>query len=316
MITIVTVIFTVSALTALHAIINYYTDGGFLYIDTLPPWHASNYKTIHGPLSYKNHYASLLILTIPLGFGLLLSNKSPKHHSKSALVLNFILSKNFILFVASLFMIMVLIFNTSRGGLIAFILGTTITTILFFYIKKIKPKNIYKNIAGLILIFITIIFSGLSDRLFERISNYGENGRDILRTTALNIVIDNPIIGTGPGTYPAIQHKYKPDTLNGNKMWQHVHNDYLELLSNQGIIGILLLGTAISMLIFSLIKGIKSNNSSLLGIQTSCLCSVFCVLIHSLMDFNFQLPVINVYFYIILAVGIRISSIKQSRSHY
>lgn len=313
-ITVITLLFSIAAITAIYALINYYTKGGFLYMETLPPWQASNYTTIHGPLSYKNHYASFLILTIPLGFGLMLSNKLNKSRSNLTKLLNFSLSKNIVFLLTSLFMVLVLVFNTSRGGLLSFFLGTFITIIFLMYIKRVQTNNIYKKIAALLLLIAIIILSGLSDRLFERINNYGENGRDTLRYTALQIAQDNPILGTGAGTYPAIQHMYKSENLNGNKMWQHVHNDYFELLSNQGAIGIILLGSTIILLLIRLISGIKSNKNSLFSIQVACLGSVLCVLIHSFMDFNFQLPLISVYFYIILAIGLKIPSLKRTKS--
>ena len=310
---VITLIFIVTTITAIYALINFHTQGSFFYIKTLPPWHASNYKTIHGPLSYKNHYASFLVLTIPLGLGLIVSNKLEKTKSKLSALLNLVFSKNIISLIFTLFLISILLLNTSRGGLIALFLGTCLTIAILVYTKKIKAKNLYKKIAALVFFIGILIFAGLTNKLFERIDKYGENGRDILRSTALNIAIDNPIIGTGAGTYPAIQHLYKSENLNGNKMWQHVHNDYLELLSNQGVLGLLLFCTAIILLLLKFLKGIHYNRSKLLGIQVACFCSVLCVLLHSFMDFNLQLPVINVYFYILLAVGLRISSIKHSK---
>lgn len=97
-------------------------------------------------------------------------------------------------------------------------------------------------------------------------------------------------------------------------MWQRAHNDYLELLSTQGIIGFSLLGAAIFLLYFRLAKGLKlsinKNTKNLYGLQVAGFCSVTAMLIHSLADFNFQLPANTVYFFVILAIGIRAKSLN------
>jgi O-antigen ligase len=92
-------------------------------------------------------------------------------------------------------------------------------------------------------------------------------------------------------------------------MSKRAHNDYLELLANQGLIGFTLLGLAILLLMIKLYQGLsKSLNSkkkALQGLQIASFCSSLAILLHSLADFNFHLPVNVVYFYLIIAIGIK-----------
>lgn len=311
----ITFIFATAVLTAIHAIINYHTNGSFFYIETLPPWQGSHYKTIHGPLSYKNHYASFLILTIPLGISLLFYKKPEKTKKITLQLFNFILSQHSIILAICAFMLAVLIFNTSRAGLLAFTVSIFFTYALTYTrnSKKIVLKKIILTAISVLTVISLILISGLSDRLLERASKYGENGRDTLRETTTIMIGNHWLLGTGAGTFPIIQHEYKSELLNGNKMWQHAHNDYLEALSNQGIIGAGLLGVAIFLLLYKLIASIRSNKSSTRNIQIGCLCSVLSILIHSFADFNFQLPVNTVYFYIILAIGLKAPLLKSRK---
>jgi O-antigen ligase len=100
-------------------------------------------------------------------------------------------------------------------------------------------------------------------------------------------------------------------------MSKRAHNDYLELLANQGVIGFSLLGAATLLLLLKLFRGLKKNKrgntQSLYGLQVASFCSVIAILVHSLADFNFHLPVNAVYFYLILAIGIKCQQLKKPK---
>ncbi|MEP4891156.1 MAG: O-antigen ligase family protein [Aliiglaciecola sp.] len=311
--TVLTVIMVTTTLASLYALANYLTKGSILYLKPLPPWNGSNHTTITGPLSYKNHFAALLILTIPLALGLLTTYKTSKlsHHP-----LGFLLSGRAFFLLVGVFLFFVLIFNTSRGGLLALVVSLLLSFALFKPKKILKTfhfKSWLKTSVAVIAMVLIILLSGLSDRLINRLESYGQNGRDIQRQTALTILSDFPATGSGAGTFPIIQNSYKSEFLSGNKMWQHVHNDYLELLSNQGILGFILMGLTIAFLIFKLYSSIKLNERSTKWLQISCFTSCNAFLIHSLIDFNFQLPVLAAYFVTILAVGLKIPTLRKAK---
>lgn len=162
-----------------------------------------------------------------------------------------------------------------------------------------------------------VLATGVTDTLTKRLDSQGytPNGRDLMHQTAFAIIKDSPIVGMGAGTYPILQHKYKSATLGHSAMSKRAHNDYLELLTNQGIIGFSLLAIATILLLTKLITGLKKNKkgktTSLHGLQIASFCAVTAILLHSLADFNFQLPTNAVYFYLILAIGIKIPLLKK-----
>jgi O-antigen ligase len=303
--------------TAIYSIINLYTQGAFLYVTPLPPWHEHDYKTINGPLSYKNHYAAFLVLTIPLGFGLFnyYQNRIKKVQSTRLNIINFVLSVRFLLLIFSTFLGIVLLMNASRAGFIALLLSVFITA---FIIRK--NINLKVTMKKLVIILFTIIFgifvTGISDRLINKIETNGDNGRESLRQTALLIVDDYTFFGTGAGTYPIIQNNYKPSNLHGKEMWQHAHNEYLELLATYGIVGVTCLFLGILLIlknILSILVILLKKKSSLLSLQVSYFCSILGMLIHSFADFNFQLPLNAIYFYIILALAVNTFYLKNQK---
>ncbi len=319
-------LFIGSAIIALYSLINHYSKGAFDLVSSIPPWTASWEKAAHGTFSYQNHYASFLTLTIPLGFGLIYSNinkNSNKEVGRSKLgkTLDLLMSTNGLYLLSLLVMIIALFKTASRGGNSIFVVSIVIT---FFCVlfqqnkpKKEKAKKTMLFVIGMLAVGIIVIFTGFTDSLTKRLASqgYNPNGRALMHQTALSIIQERPLVGTGAGTYPILQHKYKSPKLGNTAMSKRAHNDYLELLSNQGIIGFSLLGTATLLLLLKLFRGLKksrrNNTGSLYGLQIASFCSVIAILLHSLADFNFHLPVNAVYFYLILAVGIKIPRLKK-----
>lgn len=311
-------LFISSAIITMYSLIDFYSAGKLNIIDPLPPWDYYSHNAIHGTFSYKNHLASFLILTIPLGFGLIFTHKPTKANtSKTLLAMNLILSKHSFVIFFSILMITTLVLNSSRAGNAALLLSF-MTVMTYLTVKKRKSITRKKALSSLVVTFsllLIILFSGVADKLVTRYENESDNGREKLRTTAISVFKQHPIVGSGAGTFPVIHQQYKSSELSGSIMWQRVHNDYLEMLSNQGIIGFLLLASAIALLFLTLLKGINLNNRSLTGLQLACITSSLAILIHSLMDFNFQLPVNAVYFYLILAIGIKIPLVQRSKNN-
>jgi hypothetical protein len=313
-------LFFSSAIIALYSLLNYYTQGEFSLIKSIPPWTKEWEIAVHGTFSYQNHYASFLTLTIPLGYGLIYSNMKKNSGNKTNLnnlakIINFVMSVNGFYLVCILVMIIALFKTASRGGNTIFIISIVITFLCVIFqqknSKKEKVKKIGLGVISIVATIIIIMTTGLTDSLTKRLytQGYKPSGRDLMHQTALAIIKESPLAGTGAGTYPVLQHIYKDHVLGSSAMSKRAHNDYLELLSNQGVVGFSLLTVAITWLYLLLLKGLKKN-SNLYSLLISCFCSVTAILFHSLADFNFHLPTNAIYFYMILALGIKISQLS------
>jgi O-antigen ligase len=327
------VLFASSAIIALYSVINVTTNGALSFIESIPPWTAPWSKAGHGTFSYQNHYASFLTLTIPLGFSLLFENikggknsrNNNKGRTKQQYLLDFVLSINTVYLVAMLIMISALITTSSRGGNVIFIISLFTTAVSVMVQQKRAKKKVWSqfkkallSLMALMALVFALSLSGISDSLNTRLSTQGfaPSGRDIMHQTAFNIIKDYPLFGSGAGTYPIIQHKYKSPELGNTAMSKRAHNDYLELLANQGIIGFSLFAAAIGLLLTRLFTGLKQRRTSngksdsLYGVKVASYCSVTAILMHSLADFNFHLPVNTVYFFVILAIGLKARMLK------
>lgn len=328
--TLANALFFGSAIIALYSLVNHYTNGGFDLVSSIPPWTASWQQAAHGTFSYQNHYASFLTLTIPLGYGLLyasINKNSNKNNlttiskSTQAKIIDLFMSANGIYLLSLVIMILALFKTASRGGNSIFVLSIAITFICVLLqqnkTKKVKAKKLGIFVISILVISIIVFATGVTDSLTKRLDSQGytPNGRDLMHQTAFAIIKESPIVGMGAGTYPILQHKYKSAQLGYSAMSKRAHNDYLELLTNQGIIGFGLLATATILLLLKLFTELNIRNNrkrtSLQGVQIASFCGVTAILLHSLADFNFHLPTNAVYFYLILAVGIKIPLLRK-----
>jgi O-antigen ligase len=304
------VLFYSSAVMALYSQLNHYTDGQYELIEAIPPWDANWKTTVRGTFSYKNQYAIYLAMTMALGTGLLFDEINAKYqdlalNSFTSIFRNIILEKHFLDIVLSLVMLVSFFGADSRGASLVLIVTTVL--ISFNYILRSKKslwskKHLFVTL-GIALIF-TVIF--VPSKSFERYEKYGlkDHGRGALHLTAISVVKEYPILGTGPGTYPAIQHQYKTVELGNSAMSKHAHSDYLEFFAAQGVLGCLLLGTALLLMLFKAFSFVPVKN---VGKVLGCQIAVLSLLVHSAIDFNFGTLALSVYFFVILAVLLRMA---------
>lgn len=314
-------LFFSSTIIAIYSLINHYTSGLIDLVSSIPPWTLSWERATHGTFSYQNHYASFLTLTIPLGFGLIYHGvidikKQIKNNSKRKITIDLIMSINGLYLLSLIIMYIALVESSSRGGNVIFVISILIAyfSVLFQQTKRTTKKIKHASfvLLGTSIICFIAVTSGITGTLSDRLLSQGfkPSGRDVMHQTAIRIIKKRPIVGTGAGTYPVLQHKYKSPLLGASKMSKRAHNDYLEMLSNQGIMGFGLLAIATGILYFKLFRGLRKNLNknirSLYGLQIACFCSVTAILLHSLADFNFHLPANTVYYNLILAMGLQI----------
>jgi O-antigen ligase len=87
-------------------------------------------------------------------------------------------------------------------------------------------------------------------------------------------------------------------------MLVHAHNDYLEYLSELGILGFALLAAGVLFItVDSFLTWAKRRNPEVKSLALGGLVSVFVMLVHSLTDFNLHIPANALLFTMILSLN-------------
>lgn len=145
-----------------------------------------------------------------------------------------------------------LFYSTSRAGILSFI----IAILIFYFFVMIKTKRsrrgrlLFFSIL-VILLSITIIFWIGPDTTFSRFQKLNKVARSIINESSIlsemrpeiwsdsiKIIPDFYLTGTGLGTFQAIFPRRYRTHLWAGKYLRYAHCDYLQLVSETGIIGL------------------------------------------------------------------------------
>ena len=260
-------------------------------------------STAFGPFINRHHFAGYMEMTLALPLGLLFSGSIAKE-------------KRFLyLFVAGL-MAVALIMTNSRGGLIALlaeILFLAATMGFSRHHKKHKSASRaprFKNAAvkaGLALALIVAIFGGVvllggEEALSRFVGSVNTDdpttGRAHFWSVTVDIIKHHPLIGTGLGAFGVVYTGY--DSRNGLYRLEQAHNDYLQILSDAGIVGaIIALVFVVSLFRMGFARR-ESGDDFRRGVATGALAGCFAVLVHSFFDFTLH-TTSNALLFLVLA---------------
>ncbi len=281
---------------------------------------ASYSVKIFGPYVNRNHFAGYICMVIPLAIGLLISrftNTFSSRGTKQRLIVTAFQSHffhNLLLFFAIIIMISALFLSTSRGGVLSFAVSITalFTIAVFCGLFSNTVKGLGITFAVIIIAFVLLAWIGLNP-ILDRLSFLGFTTRSIVYHDTVNMIKDFPLIGTGLGTFQYLYPKYK--TLNSQSYSEYVHNDYLEILSDTGIFGFLIVITGIILFFWKVVsRWRKRRDPYVKGITLGGFCSIIAILSHSFVDFNLHIPANALLLSIILGLVWNTVNLKRVNS--
>jgi putative inorganic carbon (HCO3(-)) transporter len=262
----------------------------------------------------RNHFAGFLEMILPFAVvlalrsaGLLLRNTSGKTGTLRKTVSRTELpSLVFWLFLAIL-LFAALVFSRSRMGIIS----ALVSLVAILVLAGTSSFGTRTRAAVAVLFFLGIL--GLivwigSDPVMSRFETLGQeynlggqNRISIWRDT-LGLIRHHPLLGTGLGSfsvvYPSVQ------TVFPTLLVEHAHCDYLEVATELGLPGGILLFGSIFWILARAVRGYRRTEESFdKAVSLGCIGSIAAILVHSLADFNLYIPANALVFAIILGMA-------------
>jgi len=274
-----------------------------------------------GPWVYRNHYAGFMELVFPLVLALFFYYRPQFDENQSFRVriaaflsapgvnLYFVLGFGVVLILSSVFI------NLSRGGTIAINLGLFLFLAILSRKKKHSGKLLFLlTIGGVFLAVSWMGWDPILARFNATITETGgiEDGRLMIWQDCAPIIHDFLFTGSGFETFIHIFPSYS--TIPSNLIFDHAHNDYIELLTDGGLVGFGLVAWFLLAVLkngFKMLGRRRDNYSILLLIAG--ITSIFSILFHSLTDFNMHNGANGLYFFFICGVLV---SAGNTRLHY
>ncbi|MCF8056749.1 MAG: O-antigen ligase family protein [Desulfocapsa sp.] len=258
-----------------------------------------------GPWVYHNHYAGFMEMMCPLIFALFLYYRPTVSHNKPLRIKIVeactMPGSNFHVFlgVGAIIIISSVFISLSRGGIVS--LSLALMIFILILPRKIFDFNFlnYVFLASCVALMITWFgWGAVIDKFGTTFTDSGtiHDLRPVLWLDSFRIIKDFFPTGAGFGTFIHIYPLYK--TLSVSVILDHAHNDYIELLTDGGIVGFVLAAWFVLTII---VHGWKNMNyrrdryAILLSIGT--LTGIFSILIHSVTDFNMHNGANGFYFF-------------------
>lgn len=247
-----------------------------------------------GTFINRNHFANYLVMCTAAGTALMLIDICQYRFRswKTALVdgLNFLISKKMLSRLGLAVIIAGIGFSVSRMGFVSLILSifAAITLWIIFTKRLNKGSVVFLALLVLALWIVTSLF-GL-EQIIERLQNTSINSetRDEVIRDSLAYIDQHLLYGSGAGSYYSVYPYYKSPDVNG--LYEHAHNDYIQFVSEYGVIGTSFIALfVLSSAFIAITTMLKRRNPVMQAAGFTGIMIIVALLLHSLVDFNLQM---------------------------
>src|SRR5450631_1544970 len=260
---------------------------------------------ISGPYVNHNHYAGLMemLAPVPLVFAFSRYARGKERWAAAS---------------AAAFMGATIFLSGSRGGMIAF--GVQIVIFLcFLFREQTAGRAAFLMTTFVVVSLASIAWIGGSD-VTARLSTisatkHSELAGDIrfkINRDTLRMFEHRPILGWGLGTFETVYPQFR--SFYTNFLVDKAHNDYLQLLAETGVVGFALMIWFLVSSFRTALPKIRNWPSNVNGaVALAALVGISGILVHSLVDFNLEIPANALLFYVLCAVAAMEPRFRNSR---
>ena len=275
-----------------------------------------------GSFVNRNHFAGFLEMLIPLPVAALLSGYIRK-------------DARFVYGFAALLMGLALFVSLSRGGIISLIASMMFMALLATRRRERKIASVSASggwlvglkraasVAGIVICLLAGLAWLAADKAVTRVagtidqaSASSAQSNQYSRTWLLHrnwaMIRDHALYGVGLGAYETAFPAY--DDSDGEWVVAQAHNDYLQILTDGGVIGGLLALWFLVLMLRDIWRAAGANDPVLAMAALGSGASVFAILVHSLFDFNLQIPANALFFLIHCAIVSQVAAaVRQQK---
>jgi O-antigen ligase len=262
--------------------------------------------TPFGPYIHRHQFAGYMELTLALPLGLLFAGAIPRDRMP------------LYAFAAAL-MCIALVMTNSRGGMLSMVAELVFLVLVSVRVgrkskvgeegdeqKVSRVRALALRAALAFVMVIAVVFGALyfggEDALSRLVGTVNAadptTGRAHFWKGTVEIIKDHPLLGTGLGAFSAVYPRY--DTGNGFWRLEQAHNDYLQILSDAGVVGGLLGLLFVAWLFRSAFARMQSPDRFRRGVALGALAGCAGVLVHSFFDFTLH-AMANALLFLLLA---------------
>ncbi|MGB4989359.1 MAG: O-antigen ligase family protein, partial [Pyrinomonadaceae bacterium] len=119
-------------------------------------------------------------------------------------------------------------------------------------------------------------------------------------SVTLRVISEHLPFGAGLGAFG--QAYTQADSASGFERVEQAHNDYLQIVADAGLVGLVLGGLFLFLIFREGKRNIAVKNKFRRGVAAGAIAGIFAILIHSLFDFVLHITAISVLFLTLMAL--------------
>jgi O-antigen ligase len=247
---------------------------------------------IFGPYVNHNHYAGIMEMLAPIPLVLsMMEELTPP--------------KRVLLAFAGIFMAATIFLSLSRGGMTAFGCEVVfLAAILWWRNASRRAALIFATACLLILMF--LLWLG-GQRLVQRFVSLRTDDASYhmrlqIARDSVKMVKERPLMGWGLGTFPTVYPGFR--TFYADVFINAAHNDYVQAVTETGLLGFAAVLGFLGILYVRAFRKLRGSGLDMTRAATlGALLGVTGILVHSLADFNLQIPANAALFYVVATIA-------------
>jgi O-antigen ligase len=259
----------------------------WLYSPTFHGW-------IYGPYVNHNHYAGLMEMLVPVPLVFCLTRYARGK-------LRTLIAGTAALMAGTIFL------SGSRGGMVALLAELAVLGWMLFRTQKaLKLAAIGAFAIGTLALLVWIGGAQLTRRieLFGSEARHELDGgvRWTIDKDSLRMFSRKPVLGWGLGTFPSVYPQFR--SFYTSFFINEAHNDYLQILVETGVVGFAAVVWFLVLLYrhaFRKLPGWPDHLNGAVALAAMLGCTG--IVVHSLVDFNLQVPANAAWFYVLAVVA-------------
>jgi O-antigen ligase len=264
-----------------------------------------------GPWVNSNHFSGYMEMALPLGAAALSQSSGRRRHRRQrrgrvprSLLIGFFLAV----------MVVSLVMAGSRGGMFS-----TVVVAACYVAIQLAPRGrkSRRPRLGVFLAYVPLLLVVAGGMLYTLHAGAltrpadPEAGLEPSFATRLiawkaiaPMVAANPLTGTGLGTFGLAFPVFK--SFGDTSIWHQAHNEYLQVLAESGAIGLALLTAGVLLIAWRYIRPVFQERMRRQDpVTLGAAFGTAILLVHSLVDFNLQIPSNGLLFVLSAALMIR-----------
>ena len=276
-----------------------------------------------GTFVNRNHFSAYLEMLIPLALGFVIARMDFFSPGAAGIRKRLLLltsrgaATSLLVVVGVVVMSLGVILSRSRSGLFVLVFSFFLFfefAVFHFSRTRIRRRWIKRFVRGTFLaVTVAALVVGIGSTI-ERfaLDDLAREDRPLFWSNTLRIVGDFPVFGTGYGTFVSAYPAY--EKLGGPELLVvHAHNEYLEWLSELGIVGTaVFLGFILYLVVRTYLLWAKRRNPEIKGLALGGIVSLAGAGVHAVTDFALHIPANAVLFTVVLSLTFILGTYRKS----